>query len=257
MLTLTMLKTYRLSREISRPQLSAITGIRTVRLRALELREAEPWFDEALILHRAFCTPGLNNLILSDSLTLSSVESPLPTDLVEWVSGVRAPLSLAVRVAIRCGLDDPCHLAPSPLFKQVWAVLEASERHPEAPGWCPWCGADIFSGDPHLPTCLPNNLFAARGGIDGVDETLAYSLAPKTRVTRRRGIKASGLKTLRVEREMLQKDVADAIGIHPNTYARIERGALPLTVDNADRLAKLYNVHRAVVYAVPDEGAGA
>ena len=41
--------------------------------------------------------------------------------------------------------------------------------------------------------------------------------------------------------------------MHPNYYARVERAAIPLSLDLADRLATFYNVDRAVLYAQPPE----
>jgi DNA-binding XRE family transcriptional regulator len=250
MLTLDLLKPTRLSKDLRRSHLATLTSIDEGRIRSLELRQSEPWFDEAVLLSRALCVDGILPL-LSDSLTLSTLGSPLPTDLATWRSGVRPPLSLAVRIAIRFGLPDPCLLSVTPLQRQMWDVMQAGERHPEAPGWCVWCAADIIGGEPHRDTCLPANLYTPPRTLRTEEGLPAAVPRPRARVQRTKGIPAYGIKALREERELLQRDVAQMLGLHPNYYARIERSDVPLTVELADALSEAWGVDRAVLYARP------
>lgn len=249
MLTLDNLKPLRLASTLKRDHLAAVTGIPADRLRELELRMCEPWFDEALQLHRALGTAGIGQLMCSDYPNTSHDLSPLPTDEDAWRHGTRAPLSLAARIAVAFGLPDPADLAVPPVMRQLWDILACTERHPEAPGWCAWCGADILGGESHRPTCLPNNLLTPHS-LRLLD-TPTTLVRPKARVQRQQGIPAYGLKALREQHELLQRDVAEAIGIHPNYYARVERASIPLSAENADALAAFYKVDRAVLYARP------
>lgn len=253
MIVLNALKPQRIALDLKRSHLAAITTIPEDRIRELELRLAEPWFDEALHIHRALGVSGINDLFVSGYLTDCDL-SPLDDDLPAWKSGTRAPLSLALRIAARFGLSDPALLATSPLLRQLWEVLVAGERHPEAPGWCTWCGADIFSGEDHLPTCLPHNLLGTCPPTEASADVPRQR--PAKRAPRERGIPAYGLRALREDRELLQKDVAAVIGIHPNHYARVERADLPLTPEAAKALAEFYGVDQPVLYTRP-EGAQA
>lgn len=251
MLTLDNLKPTRLSKGFKRSHLADLVSLDEERLRDLELRKSEPWFDEACILARTLCIDGILPLIASDDLTLSVLEAPRETDLATWRSGARPSLLLACRIARLFGLADPYELSVTPLQRQLWEVMQANERHPEAPGWCPWCAADIFGGDPHLPTCLPNNLYTPHAETVAGEQALPAPPRVRRRSQRSHGMPAYGLKALREEREMFQKDAARLAGIHPNYYARIERSVVPLTVEVADALAEAWGVDRALLYARP------
>ena len=250
MLTLDNFKTLRIASTLKRAHLAALTGIDEERLRDLELRVCEPWFDEALRFHNILGTDGVGPLIHSDYPNTSLDLSLLPSDLDAWRNGSRAPLSLAARIAAAFGLPDPAHLAVSPLLHQLWDVLACTERHPEAPGWCAWCGSDILGGEAHKPTCLPHNLLTPHSLR--LIETPATAVRPKARVQRPQGIPAYGLKALRERHELLQRDVAEVVGIHPNYYARVERASIPLSAEIADALSAFYKVDRSVLYARPD-----
>lgn len=251
MLTLDKLKHYRIITTMKRSQLAAVTGIAEPRLRDLELRKVEPWFDEALRLHRALGTQGVGSLLsVLDHPTASPFGSHSPVIEDAWRNGDRAPLSLAVHMAIVYGLNDCAELSVSPLLQQVWAVMASSERHPEAPGWCTWCAADIIGGDPHLPTCLANNLLTPHSQRIG-DQVVTPLSLPRKRRVRGEGLRAPGLKALREESGHTQRQLADTIGVHSNHYARIERGDLPLSLEIADMLSAHYGVERSTLYAEP------
>lgn len=249
MLTLNLLRNTRTSRDLKRPHLEAITGIDASRLRTLELRLAEPWFDEAVLLSYALGTHGIVPLLTSGSLTDCDLGEPTESDLPVWRSGARAPLSLACRMAVAFGLSDPRTLSVDPVARQVWEIVAANDRHPEHAGICPWCIADVAMGEEHLATCLPHNLYGPR---DVAHEGAV--LLPSRKHERTKGIPARGLKAQRLAHNMIQKEVAEVLDIHVNYYARLERADVPLTVEHADKLAAYYDVDRAVLYA-PTEDA--
>jgi transcriptional regulator with XRE-family HTH domain len=248
-ITLDNVKSLRLTRGLKRSQLANITGIDDERLRDIELRRAEPWFDEALLLHRVLNTDGIIPL-LSDYLTTSLDNLPRPTDRHAWATGLRAPLSLALRIATAFGLSDPAELCTTSTHRQLWAITASNERHPEAPGWCPWCAADIFSNEPHLPTCLGHNLFGLRGSAPA---TLAYNLAPAHKTFGQASYPGYGLLALREASGQRQADVAAGAGMGSDYYAKLERLEQPLTLRKADQLAAHFGVDRAVLYVKPGE----
>lgn len=250
MLTLSLLRQVRTSRDLKRHHLEHVTGIDAQRLRTLELRLAEPWYDEAVLLSYALGTVGILPLITSGTLTDCDLGDPTENDLPHWRSGARAPLSLAGRVAKTFGLDDPRQLSVDALARQVWEITGANDRHPEHAGVCPWCVADIGLGEAHLDTCLPANLYSPH---DIPHEGVV--LMPSRKHERSKGIVAHGLKELRLARNMIQKETADVLGIHVNYYARLERADVPLTIEHADRLAAYYDVDRALLYAPAESAA--
>jgi transcriptional regulator with XRE-family HTH domain len=253
MLTLALLRSTRLSRRLSREHISLATGIHGDRIRLLELNIAEPWFDEAILLSRVLGVDGILPLVVLGTLADCDCGEPTENDLAAWRGGLRSPLSLACRVAARYGLTDPAALSVSALERQIWDVLQATERHPEAPGWCAWCRADIVAGEAHGALCLPANLWTPHDLAEG--EALP-EIVPTVRVKRSRGkgLPAKGLKALRVARELRQTDVADHLTMHANYYARVERGEVPLSPENADKLIDYYGVEREVLYMEPVDG---
>jgi transcriptional regulator with XRE-family HTH domain len=248
LLTLSNLRPVRVEKGLTRPQLATLTDIDPQRLKSLELRTAEPWFDEAVVLSRILRTP-ISTLITSGSLTSSDYGPAHERDTALWRTGARSPLSLACRVAEAFGLDDPAELTQGALARQVWEIIGANDRHPEYAGVCPWCAADVGLGERHLETCLPNNLWGS--ALPGEDDVPA-ALKPAVKQARTKGIAAHNLKTHRDKAHMIQKEVADLLGINPNYYARIERGDVPLTTAHADKLAAHYGVDRAALYFAPE-----
>jgi len=244
MLTLDQLRSIRVSRGLKRSQLADVTAIPDARLEALELRKAEPWFDEAILICRALCTDGILPLIAPDNLAQFRSAHLLPAHHARniWFSGARLPLSAAVDLADRFGLTDPEQLYSTPLQRQLWEVMQQTERHPEAPGWCPWCAADILGGEAHLPTCLPNLLYAPRGGITLTDAEHRM-LVPEKRGSRMkpRSLPGVGLKPFRLAHHLRQQDVAVRANLDVNFYARLERGDLGLTLKTAQKLAAFFD----------------
>lgn len=52
-------------------------------------------------------------------------------------------------------------------------------------------------------------------------------------------------KQLKIARENLkltQAEVADKVGLHPNFYARVERGEEPISMDTMEKLVKVLKV---------------
>lgn len=258
MLVLSNLKAIRVSAGIGRALLARIAALHIDRVRDIELRKTEPWFDEALALSRILNTKGILPLISSDDLTtLVDRDPPIPSDEQSWREGMRAPLSLAVRVAARYGLTDPADLVVSPIMLQAWDVMQHNERVVEAGGQCPWC-SECGS---HAPTCLPNNLFTPNSNGTTFFEVSMRSKVPPGR---KRAARAYGLKALRLASDFTQKQIAEAVGLSSNHYARTERGELTLSIENADKLAEFYGVSRALIFVEPggaredaDAGEGA
>lgn len=259
--TLANMRATRLSKDISAHSLSTVTGIAATRIASLEARTksrlVEPWLDEACTISRALCTNGVLPLMQSGNLTLSElpVGVDLGEDLTALHAGLRLPLSTACRLTLRLGLSDPSQLLIDPLHRQIWDVIEKNERHPEAAGWCPWCGVDMFTGGEggeapeHLPTCLPSNLWL-RERVPA--SAIQHPPRPRAAGERYGGsAKAHGLKPLRERLGFTQKEMADAVGLGVNHVARMERLELGLTMDNARRVAARFGVAIDDLYA-PD-----
>lgn len=251
MFTLSALRPLRLKLEYPRPLLSTVALIAPHRLRDIEVRKVEPWFDEALRIARAL-GQTIPDLIASGDLTTFERDPALfPRDLDYWRSGVRLPLTVALRLAYRFGIEVDA-LDPSPLARQVWSVVQATERHPEASGWCPWCAADIVGGEPHADHCLPHHLYGERAA-EGIIETYIPEHLPRPAKAGRRngGATAYGLRSIREEQGKTQVEMAKLMSINPNHYARVERGELPLVLDRATALADALGIDRDRVYTAP------
>ena len=53
---------------------------------------------------------------------------------------------------------------------------------------------------------------------------------------------AQNLRTLREQKELLQKEVANAVGVHPSNYSKMEKGERDVSIEVADKLAKFYGI---------------
>lgn len=53
---------------------------------------------------------------------------------------------------------------------------------------------------------------------------------------------ASNLKEYREQKGLLQKEVANAIGVHPSNYSKMEKGERDVSIEVADKLAKYYGL---------------
>lgn len=251
MITLSALRPLRLKIEYPRTLLASTAFIAAPRLRDIETRKVEPWYDEALRIARALGQTIADLIASGDLTTFERDPRMFSKDLDHWRSGVRMPLSLALRLAHRFGveLED---LDASLLTRQVWSVLQATERHPEAAGWCAWCQSDVVGGEAHKDHCLPHHLYGSRA-IDGMtDEFIPEHLPrPGKGGNHKGGARAYGLRALRDQLGKTQIEMAALMSINPNHYARIERGELVLTLERAANLAAAVGIDRDRVYTAP------
>lgn len=247
MLTLANLSTIRVARGLLRPHLASVTGIDVERIRDFETgkRLCEPWLDEALLISRALCVGGIAPLISSEPLTTIDLGRALPDDLDMLYSGVRLPLSLACRIAVRLGLPDPDQLTmQSPLPMQVWDVLEQCERTAVA-GICPWCLAERALGQPHSDTCLPRALWGPRSGLM---RRVGRKPKPERRGDRDGAGPAWGLRELRKASGMTQAELARYAGINASYMARLERCNDVTRLRIAEKFAAALHVDVAAIY---------
>lgn len=247
--TLDLLKTTRMTRGVTPRNITDLTGIDPARFLELETKtkskRKQPYLDEAVTIARVLGTDGILPLITSGDLT--QIEAGIDTghDLPALHAGVRLPLNVAVRLTCKLGLADPAQLLPSALHQQLWSVLASNERG-AAPGECPWCLASIAEGEPHRPTCLPHNLFQRDAQFDY--DAGALIKEPDRSVNSSSGT-GHGLRALRESRHLTQAEMAGKLGLNPNHYARMERLEIPVTTTNADKLATLFEIDPASIYA--------
>lgn len=261
--TLGNLAHVRMSIDLNWSRLAHITGIDWVRLKQLEsaarYKTTEPWFDEALILARACCTAGIYPLVCEpDSLIDLDLGTPLPgqLDFDLFRSGMRISLSVACRVARQLGLSDPVQLVQPPheLMAEMWRIIETGERT-RAPGQCPWCAADIVGGAAHLPTCLPQALFAPRGKFAAPH--IKRSVPPEQRGWgTRASAHAWGLRAQRDRLGLKQAEMAVKLGFKStNHYALMERCQINMTMERAQTIGVILGIDYAELYAKPEEMA--
>lgn len=255
----TVLMLYHLKSEIKAKgttihRLSETTGIDTARLDKIvyPTKNTEPWFDEAVLLHRALCTAGILPLIGAPSLeAVTGLPIPLPNDLDYLRADVRLPLGLACNIALQLGLTDPVELIVTPLQRQIWSVVSSGERiHPlSRHGRCPWCASEIVDGAGHLSTCLAENLLGDRGLH--VTGPLGSLPRPPRRNEGGGSLPAKGLKSIRERMSYTQAQMAALLGTQPNAYAQLERCERPLTLRMAKRFAQASRIDMALFYAEP------
>jgi len=53
---------------------------------------------------------------------------------------------------------------------------------------------------------------------------------------------AHNLKVLREQKGLLQKEVANAVNVHPSNYSKMEKGEREVSISVADKLAKFYGI---------------
>jgi len=211
---------------------------------------AEPWFDEAADLSRILLLPGILPLLdeqgsASGNLTLYDLGTPFPDEVDLFKRGVRLPLSMACRLAVKFGLDDPIHLERHPLHVQIWSTLEQGERL-GGPPICPWC---LGEGG-HLPTCLPDNLWSPLSTEPYATATAPRPLRPGTKGT---GRLAFGLKRHRKATGITQDKLAGDVGMHPNYLARIEQLRNNLTEAHAITIARILGCTVEDLFGAPAE----
>ena len=53
---------------------------------------------------------------------------------------------------------------------------------------------------------------------------------------------AKNIKKIREERGMMQKEIANAIGVHPSNYSKMEKGEREFSIEVVDKLAKYFGL---------------
>ncbi len=53
---------------------------------------------------------------------------------------------------------------------------------------------------------------------------------------------AKNVKKLRENKGLMQKEVANAVGVHPSNYSKMEKGEREFGIDVVDKLAKFFNL---------------
>lgn len=53
---------------------------------------------------------------------------------------------------------------------------------------------------------------------------------------------ADNLKVYREQKGLLQKEVANAVGVHPSNYSKMEKGERDVSIEVADKLAKYFGI---------------
>jgi DNA-binding XRE family transcriptional regulator len=271
-ITLPLLKTYR-SRILTHRTIEDITTARAARdphapaltaerLKQLENQpQHEPWYDEARDLARLLLLDRITPLITPGHIgDLSHILGPLQdTDMQALREGWRLPLSVACRITLALGLDDPIQLEQDQHLVEAWVMMASNERG-AGPGECPWClahtspvtndlPAHLFEPvalEPHKSTCFVNGMLAARSTAPYLAAGAPVPAGPRTRGDAR---KAGGIKNLRKAKSVTQRKLAEDIGVHWNYYSRIERGEMPMTVQLAEKAARKLGCTVADIFA--------
>jgi len=53
---------------------------------------------------------------------------------------------------------------------------------------------------------------------------------------------ATNIKKLREERNLMQKEIANAVGVHPSNYSKMEKGEREFSIEVIDKLAKFFGL---------------
>lgn len=225
------------------PQVDVIT---MDRLKQLEnLPRHEPTYAEARDLARLLLLPGIIPLVTPAGIfSIVPVIGPLRIDdIYNWRLSDTVPLSVACRIAVALGLDDPMELEHMPIHSQLWETLERNERGASVDE-CPWC---LGAAGHHLPTCLPSVVWAPRDP-NAIFSTATFPVPgrPSTRGDSRR---AHGLKVCRIRKGVTAKQLAHDVGKHPNYISRLENLDRPLTQQLAERIAPLLGVTVEALYS--------
>ncbi len=65
----------------------------------------------------------------------------------------------------------------------------------------------------------------------------------------------NALKRFREQKQMSQKQLADALGVQPTTISRYERGSRQISVDKAKKIAEFLGVEWTLLYNDIDNGS--
>ena len=225
---------------------------------ALGSRKSEPWYDEARDLSRILLLDGILPLVSdfdvmpgepypSGTLTSFNIGEHTGLDLVMLRVKARMPLTVAMRLAARFGLNDPIELEQTPHLVQLWDTLASGERGGDAQ--CPWCREHTGTGAAHLPTCLGENLLGARTEV-------AHSTAGFPQPARASGKRASGagrgVAHMRKLSRLTQVELGDRAGINSVYLSKIESGAVSLTEDKARALVRVLGCSMQALYDAPE-----
>lgn len=256
--TLVLLRDHRRQADLTSRNIETITGAANIanprspvitvdRLKQLEnLPRHEPTYAEARLLTRILGLSTITSLMTVGTLhtMTNAFGTDDPSDLDWFRMSADVPLSIACRLTVHLGLDDPLELDSLPIHAQLWDILASGERG-STPGICPWC---LNPSDTHRPTCLPQALWSPRS-------VAPYSTAlfPRPARPRTRGDShlAYGLKVVRAARGVTQQSLASEIGRNANYFSRIERLELKLTQANAEKIALKLNVPVERIFEKP------
>lgn len=61
------------------------------------------------------------------------------------------------------------------------------------------------------------------------------------------------IRNLREDRDLKQRELAEYLNVSQNTYSQYETGVIPLSVENAVKLANFYNVSVDYLLGLTDE----
>jgi transcriptional regulator with XRE-family HTH domain len=53
---------------------------------------------------------------------------------------------------------------------------------------------------------------------------------------------AKNIKKLREERNLMQKEIANTVGVHPSNYSKMEKGEREFSIEVIDKLAKFFGL---------------
>lgn len=256
--TLVCLRDHRRLADLTSRNIEAITSAANVRdprnpvitverLRQLEnLPRHEPTYAEARTLARLLLLPGIAPLLSIGGIhAMTSVfGEPDPFDFGHFTTSDNVPLSIACRLAVSLGLDDPIELDILPIHTQLWATISQNERA-AGPGECPWCRG---SGGQHLPTCLPEAIWSPRNSSPYGTAAFPRPARPRTRGDSHM---AFGLKVLRAAKCVTQSQLASDVKINANYLSRIERLESKLTQGNAEKIAARLGVPVERIFEKP------
>lgn len=224
--------------------LASVVGLEESRVSELVAATHEPYLDEAIAIYRALGLHGIMPLIGSGYLTSFDMGIPLPTDLDMLRAGVRLPLSLACRIAVKIGLADPAHIAGHSVTFELWDIITTLRSTT-----CPYCHVPTV-GDTltvHDPSCLPSLLWGSRDRRPYAE----IGAAPKPERPgkgRRASGWAKGARRERIKVGMQAKELADAIGKTPDYVSKIECQRITLTTAMADTISNVLRCDPAQLY---------
>jgi DNA-binding XRE family transcriptional regulator len=228
--------------------LADITGLEKKRITEISSRKYEPMLSEAHRIATALGHTTIRPLITSGNLTLSELFCGvrLPDDVDQMRAGRAMPLSLACRVAMQLGVEDPAVLIVTPWQRSMWHMM--SRERACHTGKCPWCFEPV--GYDHLDTCVAEAIWGPRDA----EQVTLYSPQPhpiRPGKGQRASGRAPGLAHQRKLAGITPAQLHNMIGLRADYLSRIEKGRLNLTLDKAEQIARVLNCDTALLYATP------